>query len=105
MAGKPAVPGVRAPAMFAPATVRADVGGRTLALRTPPPDFTWADRDDRWTCITGDLVPRHVGMESNPPFTAAVLGESFWNKLAHGRMIVRLPDLIADMTTQWQIGE
>jgi hypothetical protein len=34
-----------------------------------------------------------------------VLGESFWNKLVHGRMIARLPDLIADMTTQWQIGE
>ncbi len=105
VAGKPAVPGVRAPGVFAPATVRADVAGRTLALRTPLPDFNWADRDTRWTYITGDLVPRHIDMESDPPFAAAVLGESFWNKLAHGRMIQRLPELIADMTTQWQIGE
>ncbi|WP_328403607.1 hypothetical protein [Nocardia sp. NBC_00403] len=103
--GKPAVPGVLAPGVFAPATVRADVGGRTVALRTPLPDFNWADRDTRWAYITGDLVPRHVDMERNPPFAAAWLGESFWNKLARGRMIQRIPELIADMTTQWRIGE
>ncbi|MFQ6397339.1 hypothetical protein ACLMAJ_28255 [Nocardia sp. KC 131] len=105
VAGKPAVPGVRAPGVFAPATARADVAGRTLALRTPLPDFNWADRDSRWTYITGDLVPRHVDMERNPSLAASVLGESFWIKLAHGRMIQRIPELIADMTTQWRIGE
>ncbi|PXX54588.1 hypothetical protein DFR70_12429 [Nocardia tenerifensis] len=103
IAGKPAVPGVRAPGVFAPATVRADVGGRTLALRTPLPDFNWADRDTRWTYITGDLVPRHIDMESNPALAPAVLGESFWNKLARGRLVPRLPELIADLTSQWQI--
>jgi hypothetical protein len=105
VAGKPAVPGVRAPGVFAPATARADVAGQTLALRTPLPDFNWADRDSRWTYITGDLVPRHVDMERNPSLAASVLGESFWIKLAHGRMIQRIPELIADMTTQWRIGE
>jgi hypothetical protein len=43
-------------------------------------------------------------MESNRPFAEVVLGESFWSKLAHGRMIARIPDLIADLTTQWQLG-
>ncbi|MFI6043747.1 hypothetical protein ACIA8C_19100 [Nocardia sp. NPDC051321] len=105
IAGKPAVPGVRAPGVFAPATVRADLGGRTLALRTPLPDFNWADRDTRWTYITGDLVPRHIDMELNPALGPAVLGESFWNKLARGRLVPRLPELIADLTSQWQIVE
>ncbi|MFI6168564.1 hypothetical protein ACIBCN_17430 [Nocardia sp. NPDC051052] len=105
IAGKPAVPGVRAPGVFAPATVRADLGGRTLALRTPLPDFNWADRDTRWTYITGDLVPRHIDMELNPALAPAVLGESFWNKLARGRLVPRLPELIADLTSQWQVVE
>ncbi|MFI9510275.1 hypothetical protein [Nocardia sp. NPDC052566] len=103
VAGKPAVPGVRAPGIFASATVRADVAGRTLALRTPLPDFNWADRDTRWTYITADLVPRHVDMESNTAFAASFLGEPFWNKLARGRLIPRLPELIADLTAQWQL--
>ncbi|WP_433203492.1 hypothetical protein ACQP1G_14225 [Nocardia sp. CA-107356] len=104
MAGKPAVPGVRAPGVFAPASVSADIAGRTVSLRTPLPDFNWADRDTRWTYIMGDLAPRHIDMESNRPFAEVVLGESFWSKLAHGRMIARIPDLIADLTTQWQLG-
>ncbi|MFE9320570.1 hypothetical protein ACIHDR_06840 [Nocardia sp. NPDC052278] len=104
VAGKPAVPGVRAPGVFAPATVSADIAGRTVSLRTPLPDFNWADRDTRWAYITGDLVLRHIDMESNRPFAEVVLGESFWSKLAHGRMIARIPDLIADLTTQWQLG-
>ncbi|MFI6361522.1 hypothetical protein ACIBG0_02105 [Nocardia sp. NPDC050630] len=104
VAGKPAVPGVRAPGVFAPATVSADIAGHTVSLRTPLPDFNWADRDARWTYITGDLVLRHIDMESNRPFAEVVLGESFWSKLAHGRMIARIPDLIADLTTQWQLG-
>ncbi|MGW4773283.1 hypothetical protein ACWEO2_35265 [Nocardia sp. NPDC004278] len=104
VAGKPAVPGVRAPGVFAPATVGGDIAGRTVSLRTPLPDFNWADRDTRWTYIMGDLAPRHIDMESNRPFAEVVLGESFWNKLAHGRMIARIPELIADLTTQWQLG-
>ncbi|MFI9404381.1 hypothetical protein [Nocardia sp. NPDC052316] len=105
IAGKPAVPGVRAPGVFAPATVRATLGGRTLALRTSLPDFNWADRDTRWTYITGDLVPRHIDMELDPALAPVVLGESFWNKLARGRLVPRLPELIADLTSQWQIVE
>jgi len=104
VAGKPAVPGVRAPGVFAPATVSADIAGRTVSLRTPLPDFDWADRDTRWTYIMGDLAPRHIDMESNRPFAEVVLGESFWSKLANGRMIARIPDLIADLSTQWQLG-
>ncbi|WP_378732088.1 hypothetical protein [Nocardia brasiliensis] len=105
IAGKPAVPGVRAPGVFAPATVRATIGGRTMALRTPLPAFNWADRDTRWTYITGDLVPRHIDLELNPALAPAVLGESFWPKLARGRLIPRLPELIADLTAQWQLVE
>ncbi|MBF6212698.1 hypothetical protein IU433_19840 [Nocardia puris] len=103
VAGKPAVPGVRAPGVFAPVTVRAEVGGRSLALRMPLPDFNWADRDTRWTYITGDLVPRHIDLESNAALAATVLGEPFADKLARGRLLPRLPDLLADLTAHWQL--
>ncbi|MEV0246195.1 hypothetical protein AB0H76_06370 [Nocardia sp. NPDC050712] len=105
VAGKPAVPGVRAPGSFRPAVVSADVAGRTLSLRTPLPAFNWADREDRWSYIMGDLNPRHIDMESNSALAAAVLGESFWNKLAQGRAIARIPELISDMTQQWAVVE
>ncbi|MFF0529921.1 hypothetical protein ACFYT3_16165 [Nocardia amikacinitolerans] len=105
IAGKPAVPGVRAPGVFAPATVRADLGGRPVALRTALPAFNWADREDRWTYIMGDLVPRHIDMESDAVLAAAVLGESFWHKLARGRLVPRLPELLADLTARWQLVE
>lgn len=103
LAGKPAVPGVRAPGTFAPATVRARVDGRLLALRVPLPDFNWADRDTRWTYITGDLVPRHIDLESDIAVAAGVLGEPFRDKLARGRLVSRLPELLADLTGQWQV--
>ncbi|MGK8512339.1 hypothetical protein ACRS5S_31445 [Nocardia asiatica] len=103
VAGKPAVPGVRAPGVFAPAVVTAEVGGRSLALRVPLPGFNWADREARWNYITGDLVPRHIDLETDPVLAAAVLGEAFWGKLARGRLAARLPDLLADLSAHWQI--
>ncbi|WP_280249290.1 hypothetical protein [Nocardia abscessus] len=104
VAGKPAVPGVRAPGVFAPVVVSADVGGRSLALRVPLPGFNWADRETRWAYITGDLVPRHIDLETDPVLAAAVLGEAFWGKLARGRLAARLPDILADLTAHWQIA-
>ncbi|MGW0249465.1 hypothetical protein ACWDYH_22830 [Nocardia goodfellowii] len=103
LAGKPAVPGVRAPGNFRPAVVSAEVAGRTLSLRTPLPAFNWADREDRWAYIMGDLNPRHIDLESNPALAASVLGESFWNKLTRGRAVARIPELISDMTRQWAV--
>ncbi|MEU1994852.1 hypothetical protein ABZ511_10415 [Nocardia gamkensis] len=104
IAGKPGVPGVRAPGVFAPTVVGAEVGGRSLALRVPLPGFNWADRETRWHYITGDLVPRHIDMETDPAVAGAVLGEAFWGKLARGRLAARLPDLLADLTAHWQIA-
>lgn len=104
IAGKPGVPGVRAPGVFAPTTVHADVPGRIVALRAPLPDFNWADRETRWDYITGDLVPRHIDMETDPVLAGAVLGEPFWSKLARGRLAARLPDLLTDLTGHWQIA-
>ncbi|WP_433598031.1 hypothetical protein ACQPXH_19845 [Nocardia sp. CA-135953] len=70
----------------------------------PAAGLQLGDRDTRWAYITGDLVLRHIDMASNRPFAEVVLGESFWSKLAHGRMIARIPDMIADLTTQWRLG-
>jgi len=103
LAAKPGVPGVRAPGVFSPATVHATVDGRPLALRTPLPDFNWADRENRWTYITGDLVPRYIELMTNRPLASLVLGESHWQKLGNGRLVARLPDLLADLGTQWQL--
>ncbi|MEU2123403.1 hypothetical protein [Nocardia niwae] len=104
VAGKPGVPGVRAPGVFAPTVVSAEIEGRTVTLRVPLPGFNWADRDTRWNYITGDLVPRHIDVETDPALAGAVLGEAFWSKLDRGRLAARLPDLIADLTAHWQIS-
>ncbi|MFI5779726.1 hypothetical protein [Nocardia sp. NPDC051570] len=101
IAGKPAVPDVRAPGIFAPVTVAADVEGRRVALRAPLPDFDWADRDTRWTYITGDLVPRYTELRSNRAAAQAVLSVPFPDQLAHNRLSVRLPELLGDLTGQW----
>lgn len=99
VAGKPAVPGTRAPGVYAPATVRA--GG--LGLRIPLPDFNWADRDSRWAYLTADLVPRHLDLTADPARAVSVYTDPFPGKLARGRILARLPELIADLTTQWQV--
>ncbi|WP_227980999.1 hypothetical protein [Nocardia spumae] len=103
VAAKPAVPGVRAPGVFAPTTVTAVVDGRTMSLRTPLPDFNWADRGPRWTYITGDLVPCYEGMQSDPAFAQRVLSVPFSADLAAGRLLSRLPDLLTDLTSRWQV--
>lgn len=100
IAAKPAVPGTRAPGVFAPATVRA----AGAALRTPLPAFNWADRADRWRYLAEDLVPRHIDLERDTARAATVLAEPFAAKLDRGRLTARLPDLLADLSGQWRIG-
>ncbi|UFS96944.1 hypothetical protein [Nocardia huaxiensis] len=99
LAGKAAVPGVVAPGVFAPTTLTA--GG--MSLRTPLPSFNWADRDTRWTYIVGDLLPRYLELSANEAAARPVLAEPFSTKLADGRLVRRLPDLVADMTSLWQL--
>ncbi|MEG8178706.1 hypothetical protein GZH49_09165 [Nocardia terpenica] len=105
LAGKPAVPAVRAPGVFAPIAFTAQVGGRSLTLDVPLPNFNWADRDTRWTYITGDLLPRYTDLQADPPGARAVLSEPFAAKLAAGRLLRRLPDLVADLTGHWQLTD
>ncbi|RMI30195.1 hypothetical protein [Nocardia stercoris] len=103
IAGKAAVPGTRAPGVYAPLTVHADVDGHPMSLRLPLPDFNWADRDTRWAYITADLVPRCLDLDHDPARAQVILGEPFAAKLEHGRLLSRLPDLITDLTGQWSI--
>ncbi|WP_019927960.1 hypothetical protein [Nocardia sp. BMG111209] len=104
LVGKAAVPGVRAPGVFAPITLTAEVDGRPATLRTTLPDFDWADRDDRWHYIIGDLLPRYAELRNDPARAAAVLAEPFPDKLARGRMVPRLPDMLADLSDGWQLA-
>ncbi|WP_245722133.1 hypothetical protein [Nocardia crassostreae] len=99
LAGKAAVPGVRAPGVFAPITISAG----TASLRAPLPDFNWADRDTRWHYITNDLLPRYLELCANEAFARPILAEPFPAKLAQGRLLTRLPDILADMTQQWRV--
>ncbi|MFJ4649914.1 hypothetical protein ACIP5Y_01430 [Nocardia sp. NPDC088792] len=99
IAGKAAVPGVLAPGVFAPTTITAGA----MSLRVPLPDFDWADRDTRWNYITHDLLPRYLELCANPAMARPVLAEPFSAKLADGRLLVRLPDLLGDLTTGWQL--
>ncbi|MGV9409967.1 hypothetical protein ACWDOP_08640 [Nocardia sp. NPDC003693] len=99
VAGKAAVPGVRAPGVFAPTTITAG----TMSLRTPLPNFNWADRDTRWHYITNDLLPRYLELSVNQVVARPVLAEPFSDKLAAGRLLRRLPDLLGDMTAEWRL--
>ncbi|APE35960.1 hypothetical protein BOX37_20730 [Nocardia mangyaensis] len=103
VAGKPAVPGTRAPGVYAPATVRSPLPGSALGLRVPLPAFNWADRDSRWAYITADLVPRQLDLAADAAQAVTVYREPFPVKLDRGRLIARIPELIADLTTQWQV--
>ncbi|UGT56704.1 hypothetical protein [Nocardia asteroides] len=97
--GKAAVPGTRAPGQYDPVTVRAGA----LGLRAPLPDFNWADRDTRWAYIVDDLLPRHLELCLDRARALSVFREPFQAKLDRGRMLARLPELITDLTTQWQV--
>ncbi|MCU1644777.1 MAG: hypothetical protein JWN03_5052 [Nocardia sp.] len=99
VAGKAAVPGVRAPGVFAPTTISAG----SAALRTPLPNFNWADRDTRWNYITNDLLPRYLELSANQAVARPVLAEPFSDKLASGRLLRRLPDLLGDLSAEWQL--
>lgn len=104
VAGKPAVPGTRAPGVYAPVTVWSPIAaGQPLGLRTPLPAFNWADRETRWDYIAADLLPRHLALATDAAAAATVYREPFAVKLDRGRMLARLPDIIADLTTQWQV--
>ncbi|MCX4094906.1 hypothetical protein [Nocardia sp. alder85J] len=104
LVGKAAVPGVRAPGVYRPVTLSAEVDGRPATLRTALPDFDWADRAPRWQYITADLLPRYTDLRRDPVVAHAVVAEPFLAKLARGRMVPRLPDLLADLTDGWQLG-
>lgn len=97
--GKAAVPGARAPGVFAPTTLSTG----TMSLRTPLPNFNWSDRDTRWNYITNDLLPRYLELSANQAVARPILAEPFSEKLAAGRLLRRLPDLIADLTAEWQL--
>ncbi|TDP41547.1 hypothetical protein DFR75_101650 [Nocardia ignorata] len=103
VAGKPALAGARAPGVYAPATVRSPIPGSKLGLRMPLPAFNWADRADRWAYLAADLVPRHLDLATDPARAVVVYREPFPGKLDRGRLVARLPDVIADLTTQWQV--
>ncbi|MFC8382428.1 hypothetical protein [Nocardia sp. NPDC057272] len=104
VAGKPAVPGTRPPGVYAPVTVWSPIAaGRPMGLRTPLPAFNWADRETRWDYITADLLPRHLDLATDAARAVTVYREPFTVKLDRGRMLARLPDIIADLATQWQV--
>ncbi|MGW6120222.1 hypothetical protein ACWFRF_14355 [Nocardia sp. NPDC055165] len=104
VAGKPAVPGTRAPGVYAPVTVWSPIAaGRPMGLRTPLPAFNWADRETRWDYIAADLLPRHLDLATDAARAGTVYREPFTVKLGRGRMLARLPDIIADLATQWQV--
>ncbi|MQY25263.1 hypothetical protein [Nocardia aurantia] len=95
---------MRAPGVFAPITLTVDVDGRPASLRTALPDFDWADRDSRWRYIIGDLLPRYLDLRDDPTAAGPVLAAPFPDKLARGRMLPRLPELLADLTGGWRFA-
>ncbi|WP_229683724.1 hypothetical protein [Nocardia camponoti] len=104
LAGKAAVPGVHAPGVYAPVTVTAQVGPDIMTLRAPLPAFNWADRAARWDYLNAELLPRHLDVTADENRARAVYLEPFATKITRGRLVARLPDMLADLTTQWQVS-
>ena len=104
VAGKPAVPGTRAPGVYAPIDVPLGDPVMSPRLHAPLPDFNWADREPRWRYISEDLAPSYTRMvEENPDKAAALLRIPFIDQMAGGRLVPRLPDLLHDLTSTWEV--
>ncbi|MCW4352634.1 hypothetical protein ONR57_04880 [Hoyosella sp. YIM 151337] len=102
--GNPDVPGATPLGTFRPLTAHATVEGQRWALRTPLPAFNWADREPRWDYIALDLVPAFRSLVQDRPSEAPrYLGVSFRPQAESNRLIVRLPDLITQMTSDWAL--
>ncbi len=105
VAAQPSIPGTAAPGVFAPLTVAATAAdGTTVRVRTPLPDFNWADRDPRWGYIAGDTAPAYTRLvDERPGEAAALLGQPFPEFAAQQRLVARVPALMRDLTTGWAV--
>ena len=104
VAGKPAVPGTRAPGVYAPIDVPLGDAVVSPRLHAPLPDFNWADREPRWRYISEDLAPSYTRMVAeSPDKAAALLRIPFADQMAGGRLVPRLPDLLHDLTSTWEL--
>ena len=102
--GAPDIPGAAPLAGFRPLTVRAEVGGTPVALRTPLPAFNWADRVPRWEYIRQDLVPAYAALVRDRPHEAPrYLDVEFRPRAEQNRILNRLPDLTRQMTSGWVV--
>ena len=102
--GNPDVPGAQSMGRFRPLTVRAEVGGRPMAVHTPLPAFNWADREARWEYIEQDLVPRHRELVQDRPAEAErVLGVNFRQRAETNQILQRLPGFLAEVFSGWAV--
>lgn len=104
LAGKPAVPGTRAPGTYAPTDVTVNTAGGPTAVTAPLPNFNWADREPRWKFISDELAPCYItAVQQQTRQTASLLATPFAEMSERGRLIPRLPDLLHDLTTGWTV--
>ncbi|MDI9915981.1 hypothetical protein [Rhodococcus sp. IEGM 1379] len=104
VAGKPAVPGTPAPGTYAPIEVTVNLAGARTAVTAPLPAFNWADREPRWSFIADELAPSYItAVQQHSRETQAILANPFTEMSARGRLIPRLPDLLYDLTTGWEL--
>ncbi|WP_068982469.1 hypothetical protein [Tsukamurella pseudospumae] len=103
LAGKPAVPDTPAPGNYAPIDVRIEPG--PVRVRAPLPAFNWADRAPRWKFIADELAPKYAAaIQRHPAETRALLATPFPELAARGRLMQRVPVVLADLTTGWWVG-
>jgi hypothetical protein len=104
VAGKPAVPGSLAPGKYAPIDTVLTSPAGAARVRAPLPDFNFADRGPRWDYIRNDLLPSYLRfLEQNPVDARALLATPFPLQAERGRLLFRLPDLLNDLSTGWQV--
>lgn len=106
VAAQPSVPGSRSPGKAAPLSVTGYIDGRQLRLRAPLPGFNWADRKPRWEYIVSDIAPSYQRLvETRPGEMHAILAMPFRDFVDTQRVARRIPDLVRDLSTGWELVE
>jgi hypothetical protein len=106
VAAQPSVPGSRSPGKAAPLSVTGYIDGRQLRLRASLLEFNWADRKPRWEHIVSDIAPSCQRLvETRPGEMHAILAMPFRDFVDTQRVVRRIPDLVRDLSTGWELVE
>ncbi|MDI9916222.1 hypothetical protein [Rhodococcus sp. IEGM 1379] len=73
-------------------------------MKTPLPDFNWAEREERWTYITTQLPTMYNDLMNNQPaLWRTTLSTPVSRRITEQGMLVRLPEMLRSMLSTVEI--